>query len=134
MKTGCRIGGIELKLLQVRLLVQDVKKCVKFYNDFLGLPISWYEEKLEYALFNNGETKIELFSRNKMAAVVGDELEGEAHSRFLLQFEVEDVDQTYNDLKENGIEFVNKPYDRKEWRARMAHFRDPDQNLIEIYQ
>jgi catechol 2,3-dioxygenase-like lactoylglutathione lyase family enzyme len=128
---------IELKLLQIRLLVNDFKKSAKFYKDLLELPISWYEEEMEYALFNNGETKIELLSRKVMAEVVGEgnkSLEGESQSRFLLQFEVGDVDKTYDRFRENGIKFINKPYDRKEWQARVAHFRDPDGNLIEIYK
>lgn len=126
-----------MKLLQIRLLVNDFKKSSSFYKDLLGLSISWYEEEMEYALFNNGETKIELLSRKAMAEVVGEEkkiLEVESQSKFLLQFEVEDVDKTYNRLRENGIEFITKPHDRKEWRSRIAHFRDPDRNLIEIYK
>ena len=126
-----------MKLLQIRLLVNDFKKSSNFYKDLLGLPISWYEEEMEYALFNNGETKIELLSQKAMAEVVREEnkfLEGESQSRFLLQFEVEDVDKTYSRLKENGIEFITEPHDRKEWRSRIAHFRDPDRNLIEIYK
>ncbi|MFD4820226.1 VOC family protein [Peribacillus butanolivorans] len=126
-----------MKLLQIRLLVNDFKKSSNFYKDLLGLSISWYEEEMEYALFNNGETKIEILSRKAMAEVVGEEnkfLEEESQSKFLLQFEVEDVDKTYNRLKENGIEFITKPHDRKEWRSRIAHFRDPDRNLIEIYK
>ncbi|AXN40822.1 VOC family protein [Peribacillus butanolivorans] len=126
-----------MKLLQIRLLVNDFKKSSNFYKDLLGLSISWYEEEMEYALFNNGETKIELLSRKAMAEVVGEEnkfLEVESQSKFLLQFEVEDVDKTYNRLRENGIEFITKPHDRKEWRSRIAHFRDPDRNLIEIYK
>ncbi|MDM5338172.1 VOC family protein [Fictibacillus enclensis] len=126
-----------MKLLQIRLLVNDFKKSSNFYKDLLGLSISWYEEEMEYALFNNGETKIELLSRKAMVEVVGEEnkfLEGESQTKFLLQFEVEDVDKTYNRLRENGIEFITKPHDRKEWRSRIAHFRDPDKNLIEIYK
>ncbi|MGE7185354.1 VOC family protein [Peribacillus sp. NPDC006672] len=126
-----------MKLLQIRLLVNDFKKSSNFYKDILGLSISWYEEEMEYALFNNGETKIELLSRKAMAEVVGEEnnfFEGESQSKFLLQFEVVDVDKTYNRLRENGIEFITKPHDRKEWRSRIAHFRDPDRNLIEIYK
>jgi lactoylglutathione lyase len=69
--------------------------------------------------------------------VIGKEnklLHGEVQSNFLLQFEVEDVDKTYNYLRENEIEFVTEPHDRKEWGSRIAHFRDPDKNLIEIYK
>ena len=126
-----------MKLLQIRLLVKDFKKSVEFYKDSLEIPISWYEEEMEYALFNNGETKIELLSQKAMMKVIGNEdesLSGESPSNFLLQFEVEDVDKTYDYLRENGIEFVTDPHDRKEWRSRIAHFRDPDKNLIEIYK
>ena len=126
-----------MKLLQIRLLVKDFKKSVEFYKDLLGIPISWYEEEMEYALFNNGETKIELLSQKAMTEVIGKEnklLHGEVQSNFLLQFEVEDVDKTYNYLRENEIEFVTEPHDRKEWGSRIAHFRDPDKNLIEIYK
>ncbi|MDF9765125.1 catechol 2,3-dioxygenase-like lactoylglutathione lyase family enzyme [Bacillus velezensis] len=126
-----------MKLLQVRLLVNDFKKSVEFYKDSLGLPISWLEKEMEYALFDNGETKIELLSRENMAEIVGEErksLDGDAQSRFLLQFKVEDVDKTYDYLHKQGIKCVNEPHDRQEWRARVAHFRDPDNNLIEIYK
>ncbi|MBY0089286.1 hypothetical protein BTA37_09935 [Priestia megaterium] len=126
-----------MKLLQIRLLVKDFKKSVEFYKDLLGIPISWYEDEMEYALFNNGETKIELLSQKAMMKVIGNKdesLSGESPSNFLLQFEVEDVDKTYDYLRENGIEFVTDPHDRKEWRSRIAHFRDPDKNLIEIYK
>ncbi|MED4116779.1 VOC family protein [Priestia megaterium] len=126
-----------MKLLQIRLLVKDFKKSVEFYKDLLRIPISWYEEEMEYALFNNGETKIELLSQKAMTEVIGKEnksSDGESTSNFLLQFEVEDVDKTYDYLRKNGIEFVTQPHDRKEWRSRIAHFRDPDNNLIEIYK
>ncbi|MDJ1631898.1 VOC family protein [Bacillus velezensis] len=126
-----------MKLPQIRLLVNDFKKSVEFYKDSLGLPISWLEKEMEYALFDNGETKIELLSRENMAEIVGEErksLDGDAQSRFLLQFKVEDVDKTYDYLHKQGIKCVNEPHDRQEWRARVAHFRDPDNNLIEIYK
>ncbi|MCX2734802.1 MULTISPECIES: VOC family protein [unclassified Bacillus (in: firmicutes)] len=126
-----------MKLLQIRLLVNDFKKSVEFYKDLLGLPISWLEKEMEYALFDNGETKIELLSRENIAEIVGEErksLDGDAQSRFLLQFKVEDVDKTYEYLHKQGIKCVNEPHDRQEWRARVAHFRDPDNNLIEIYK
>jgi catechol 2,3-dioxygenase-like lactoylglutathione lyase family enzyme len=43
------------------------------------------------------------------------------------------VDEVYELVKEqNGI-VVTQPQDRPDWGIRTAHFRDPDGNLIEIY-
>lgn len=127
---------MKLKLLQIRLLVKDFRKSVSFYKNQLELPISLYEEDMEYALFDTGETKIELLPRNVMAGGVGEEnkpVDAETQSSFLFQFKVEDVDKAYKHLREKDITFVNEPHDRTEWGARIAHLRDPDGNLIEIY-
>ncbi len=127
---------MELKLLQIRLLVKDFRKSVSFYKKHLELPISLYEEAMEYALFDTGETKIELLPRNVMARGVGEEnkpVDVETQSSFLFQFKVENVDKAYKHLREKDITFVNEPHDRTEWGARIAHLRDPDGNLIEIY-
>jgi lactoylglutathione lyase len=126
-----------MKLLQVRLVVKDFKKSVIFYRDMLEFTVRWYQEDMEYALFDIGETKIELLSRKAMADVLGEAnipLEAGGSSNFILDFGVDDVDVSYNRLRKKGIEFITEPFDRKEWGARVAHFRDPDGNIIEIYK
>lgn len=55
-------------------------------------------------------------------------------AKFIIQFEVKDVDEYYDLLKNKGIEFINKPHDRNDWGSRVAHFYDPDNNIIEIYK
>ncbi len=92
---------------------------------------------MEYALFNNGETKIEILPREELTEAVGEKsksIKVEIQSKFVLQFKVENVDKAYQRFHEKDIEFVNEPHDRKDWGARIAHFRDPDGNLIEIYK
>ncbi len=125
-----------MKLLQVRLLVKDFRKSVSFYKNQLELPVSMCDEDIEYALFDTGETKIELLPRKMMAEGVGEgnrPVDAETQSPFLFQFKVEDIDKAYKRFREKNITFVNEPHDRTEWGARVAHFRDPDENLIEIY-
>jgi len=126
-----------LKLLQIRLLVKDFKKSVLFYRDKLELPVSLYEEELQYALFNNGETKIEILPQEVLTEAIGEKskpIKVEVQSKFLLQFKVENVNKAYQHFREKNIEFVSEPHDRKDWGARIAQFRDPDGNLIEIYK
>jgi lactoylglutathione lyase len=126
-----------MKLQQVRLVVKDFKKSVIFYRDILEFTVRWYQEDMEYVLFDTGETKLELLSRKAMADVLGVAnipLEAENSSSFILDFGVDDVDVSYNRLRKKGIEFLTEPFDRTEWGARVAHFRDPDGNIIEIYR
>jgi lactoylglutathione lyase len=125
-----------LKLLQIRLLTRDFKKSAAFYRDTMAFPVKWYEESMEYALFDNGETKIELFSQKGFYEAIGETNapEAGAPSKFVLNFQVDNVDVTYAELSEKGVVFYRKPQDKVEWNARVAHFHDPDGNLIEIYQ
>jgi lactoylglutathione lyase len=126
-----------MKLSQIRLMVKDFKKSVAFYKDIMEFPLVMSEEKMQYASFDTGEIKLEILSRKSMAEVLGETelpVDLNSQSRFLLDVAVDDVDKVYNRLKKNGAESVTEPHDRKEWNARVAHFRDPDGNIIEIYK
>ena len=46
---------------------------------------------------------------------------------------VDDVDASFEGLKKKGIDFITVPMDMDDWGIRVAHFRDPESNLIEIY-
>jgi lactoylglutathione lyase len=110
---------------------------VAFYKDVMEFPVVMAEEKMQYASFNTGEIKLELLSHASMAEVLGEKglpTVADSQSKFLLDVAVDNVDKIYNRLKEKGAEFITEPHDRKEWNARVAHFRDPDGNVIEIYK
>jgi lactoylglutathione lyase len=57
-----------------------------------------------------------------------------ANDQVAIIFRVDDVDLTYNQLKDKGVEFVKEPHVAAEWNMRIAYFRDPAGNLIEINQ
>lgn len=124
-----------MKLAYIRLLVRDFDSCVAFYRDTLGFPVSILAEHAKFAEFDTGETALELYDRAMMAEVVGTGLVvGGETDRMLLTLQVEDVDEAYESLRAKGVRFEEPPGDRESWSARTAYFRDPDGNLIELFQ
>jgi lactoylglutathione lyase len=51
----------------------------------------------------------------------------------VIVIEVENVDETYKELKSKGVQFLNEPKDMAAWGIRVTHFRDPENNLIELH-
>lgn len=123
-----------LTFTHTRLLVADYQECFYFYRDVLGFEVGWGGEESYYADFETGNATLALFGREAMADAIG---MTEKPSNTLRQdevaliFRVESVDETYQTLRKK-IEFITEPHDRPEWDIRVAHFRDPDGNLIEI--
>ncbi len=54
--------------------------------------------------------------------------------RVALILSVEDVDAAFAALCGRGADFVTAPHDRSGWGIRVAHLRDPDGNLLELYE
>jgi catechol 2,3-dioxygenase-like lactoylglutathione lyase family enzyme len=125
-----------MNLLQVRILVEDFPKSAAFYRDVLELQADWYEESMEYALFNTGAARIELLSRKAMGETLGEDLEQAERygTNFVLNIEVENLDAVYNRLIQRGVVFVKEPFNHSTWNGRLAHFRDLDGTLIELCQ
>jgi catechol 2,3-dioxygenase-like lactoylglutathione lyase family enzyme len=53
---------------------------------------------------------------------------GAAH----LAFEVDDIDQAYNDLTRKGVRFVSPP--RRSGNVKGCYFEDPDGITLELLQ
>ncbi|HKV84923.1 MAG TPA: VOC family protein [Ktedonobacterales bacterium] len=120
-----------------RLLVRDFAACFRFYRDVMGLTATFGEENDGYADFDTGATTLALFSRQHMADAVGSgglPAQPEAQDRVALIFTVDNVDATAAELSSRGARFITEPQDRPDWGGRVAHFRDPDGTLIELFQ
>ena len=127
-----------MKFSNVRLLVKDYKKCFKFYTEKLGLEPVWGDENGCYASFKvaEGIEGFALFVSDFMAPAVGNADKAQpsdCREKSVVVFQVENVDETYQSLMEKGISFINKPTDMPDWGMRTVHFRDPEENLIELY-
>jgi lactoylglutathione lyase len=125
-----------MKFNNVRLLVTNFAACFEFYKNKLGLEVSHGDENGPYASFNVGiPSGLTLFQSDLMAQVTNTVHLGKAgHSRdkFAIVIEVDDVDELYSELK-GIVAFTNPPADMPAWGIRIAHLRDPEGNLLELY-
>lgn len=124
-----------MNLTHTRLLVKDYRKCFLFYRDVMGFKVSWGDENSQYGQFKVGKIHLGIFERKQMTDALGSENIHEASlvDHVALIFEVESVEESYEKLKEK-VEFITMPMEKVEWGMRVAHFRDPDGTLLEIYE
>jgi len=126
-----------MKFTNVRLLVEDYRKCFDFYTKELGLEAAWDIEDC-YGSFKvaDGIEGLALFTSDFMASVIGDAdktLPVGYREKSMVSFEVENVDESYQAFSAKGIAFINQPMDMPEWGMRVVHLYDPENNLIELY-
>ena len=121
-----------MRLTHIRLLVTDFHAMLSFYRDTLGLRVG-FDDGENFAEVKAGGIDVSLFVRHGMADALDDLRSGEA-DRAALIFAVDDVDATYRRLSSVGVRFVAPPKDMAEWGIRIALFRDPEGNLVEINQ
>jgi lactoylglutathione lyase len=126
-----------VRLTRIRLLMGDYARAFRFYRDVVGLtPVSGDEDGV-YVEFAVGEAILALFDRRRMMEAMG------THASILAEpervgdatvvcLEVDDLDAQYERLQQAGVRFVTEPHDQPTWHVRVAHFRDPEGNLIEL--
>ncbi|PIG91272.1 VOC family protein [Gloeocapsopsis sp. IPPAS B-1203] len=120
-----------------RLLVTDLKACLLFYKDVMEFPVNIEDEKSGYAEFQVGGMKLSLFRQQEMAEIIrttDKPTEAECQDKVALIFTVHDVDQEYHRLLHKNINFVTEPMNNTDYRIKTVYFRDPDGNLIGLYQ
>lgn len=70
-----------------------------------------------------------------MLEAIGAENASNAYNsdKVALNFKVDNVEEKYKALKEK-VDFIKNPSLQQGWGIKVAHFRDPDWSLIEIYE
>lgn len=126
-----------MKFSNIRLLVNDFDKSFNFYNDILGLECTWGKPGDNFASFNIGiDSGLAIFKAELMAMAINN---FDANKNEILQdkisiiIQVENINESYQVLKSKGVNFLNEPKDMPAWGIRVAHFRDTENNLFELY-
>ncbi|RYZ08723.1 MAG: VOC family protein [Myxococcales bacterium] len=123
-----------MELSQVRLVVEDFGAMFRFYRDVLGLTPQVDDERGPYGKLSlpSGNAAIALQARAHLQATLPDLALG-APDRFVIALRVDDLEQTLSELLARGVVPLHPP--STQWgRLRLAHLRDPEQNLIELQQ
>jgi predicted enzyme related to lactoylglutathione lyase len=117
----------DFALTTLRVFVRDFPRAVAFYTDAVGLTLALRSDELGWAELDTGAARLAL------ERVAPGDTEGAALvGRFVgASLAVADIDASYARLRARGVEFVAPP-ERMPWGGVLAHFRDPDGNLLTL--
>ena len=112
----------------IALTTTNYQQMKQFYLETLGLPLVGKFADRNIIFIEVGEITIELIERKEGTPAVG----GWDH----FAFQVEDTDATYAELNALGISFHVEPKDFPDEapEVRIAFFKDPDGNILELVQ
>lgn len=125
------LGGIA-NLDYTVLLCSRMAETRAFYRDVMGFPIETDQEN--WVSFRVGAVLLTLRPRGKWS--VGDDgpvLPGSAAVQLAFRVAPLQVDACHAELVSKGIAILRGPTDLPAWRHRTLFFRDPEDNVIEIY-
>ncbi|RLE28358.1 bleomycin resistance protein [Candidatus Acetothermia bacterium] len=111
------------RIWDVTLTVADLSRAVAFYRDVLGLPLKYRFP--DYAGFDLGGVELGLKTWGGM--------EPPRNGEPVVNFLVDDVDRACRGLSARGVKFTKDPEDTP-WGSRIALFRDPDGNTLQLTQ
>jgi catechol 2,3-dioxygenase-like lactoylglutathione lyase family enzyme len=117
------VGPIEA----VRLFTARLAEARRFYADVLGLKEMSATDTV--AMFDTGQAKliVEQVEHDDSDAA------GLAGRFAAFSFTVTNMETTLNDLRNHSIEWLGPP-ERQAWGGILAHFKDPDGNILTLVQ
>ena len=128
---------MNLNFKGTRLLVCNYEACIEFYQNTLGFELVYQDKNGEEADLKMGDTTLNLIKRQSMSSIIGavEDVSAEnATDNVALIFTTPDLDETCKQLEAKNVEFITKPMYRPQWGIKTTYLRDPDSNLVGIYQ
>lgn len=111
---------------QVSVRVNDLNRAVQFYRDILELEFVWQTNGM--AFFMCGDVRLMLSVPEKPEF---------DHPGSVIYYTVDDVHETYNELKLKGVEFHGRPHEigkLGDFTVSMAFFTDSEGNTVAVQE
>lgn len=120
-----------MKLASLRIITQDIKQSVQFYENATGLTARWYTE--DFAELSTNSITIAIGSTRTMKMFGSEQhAPSEGHNNTIIEFMVSDVDHEYERIKTLTDRIIQEPTTMP-WGNRSLLFSDPDGNLINFF-
>lgn len=116
-----------MRLYAVRVFVRRWEEACSFYGTVLGLEERYRNDGIGWAEYDVGGPSIGVErvaeGDGEGAALVG---------RFVgISLRVDDIDAAHRELVQRGVAFTAPP-EKQPWGGSLAHFRDPDGNVLTL--
>ena len=121
-----------MNFASVRLITEDIKPLLAFYEQVTGLPLTRYTD--DFAELQSAVGTVGISSTRTLQPFGGTHLaRAAANQSVILEFRVADVDAEYQRLADFlGGQVVQVPTTMP-WGNRSLLFRDPDGNLVNFF-
>ena len=119
------MAGLINRIDWVRIFVSDLDRSRAFYEKLLGMAPVWADDSA--AVYQTGGAKLVVEKADPADPETADLV-----GRFAgLSFAAEDIDTIYKTMVAEGIRFDGPP-EKQDWGGTLAHFHDPDDNVLTL--
>ncbi|MDH3257860.1 MAG: methylmalonyl-CoA epimerase [Deltaproteobacteria bacterium] len=99
------------KIQHLGIAVRDLDGAVAFFRDVLGLPLEGFEtveeQQVKTAIFQVGETKIELLATTSPEGPVGKFIEKRGEGIHHVCFKVQDIEEAISVTSARGVRMID---------------------------
>ena len=115
-------------VIGLTLWTDNLERMFHFYYDTMRLPLHARHD--DFIAFEFGEFREFRFNLGLHGQVQGMSRDP---FRVMANFGVEDIDEEYQRLLKEGVEFIRPP-EQEHWGGWVATLKDPDGNILQLLQ
>lgn len=119
-----------MDFVSTRIITNDIKRLVRFYQRVTGLSPTWYSE--DFAEIATPSCTLAIGSARTVDLFPAGSAHAADNHTAIIEFRVDDVDKEY-EKRETVIGDLTQRPKTMPWGNRSLLFRDPDGNLINLF-